>query len=161
MASAPSYGVVRTSVRPQPVAELDIGEVVTAVAGAEMEPAQELAGGGGLGRPGAEPVEPVLDAEMEGDSAGPHPRSERDQPGAVPAVPGVLVVAAIQVWERWLCDGRELGRDSRVLALEGLVHAAAPALSHGLRHRIGEDVVLVVLHSVEDGARDRLRRGLG
>ena len=32
-----------------------------------MEPAQELPGGGGLGRPGAEPVEPVVDGQMEGD----------------------------------------------------------------------------------------------
>ena len=35
--------------------------------GAEVEPAQEFPGGGGLGRPGPEPVEPVVDGEMGGD----------------------------------------------------------------------------------------------
>jgi len=51
----------------QPVAEFDIGEVVTAAVGTEVEPAEELPGGGRLGRPGAEPVEPAVDAEVEGN----------------------------------------------------------------------------------------------
>jgi hypothetical protein len=48
----------------------------------------------------------------------------------------------------------------RILALERLGRAAAPALSHGLRHGIGEDVLLPVLHSVEDGSCHGPRRGL-
>jgi hypothetical protein len=36
-------------------------------AGAEMKPAQELSTGSGFGRPGAEPVEAVVDGEMERD----------------------------------------------------------------------------------------------
>src|SRR5713226_8751847 len=50
--------------------------------------------------------------------------------------------------------------ERRELALERLGRTAAPALGHGLRHGIGEDVLLPVLHSVEDGSRDGLRRGL-
>src|SRR5918994_3996221 len=51
--------------------------------------------------------------------------------------------------------------ERRVLALELLGRAGAPALGHHLRHRVGEDLLLVVLHSVEDGAGNGLRRGLG
>src|SRR5713226_8258417 len=50
--------------------------------------------------------------------------------------------------------------ERRELALERLGRTAAPALGHGLRHGIGEDVLLPVLHSVEDGSRDGLRRSL-
>jgi hypothetical protein len=50
----------------QPVAQVDVGEV-SAGAGTEVEPAQELSGGGGLSRPGTEPVEPVVGRQMEGD----------------------------------------------------------------------------------------------
>jgi len=32
-----------------------------------VEPAEELPGGGGLGRPGAEPVVPLVDAQVERD----------------------------------------------------------------------------------------------
>src|SRR6266508_6992450 len=51
-------------------------------------------------------------------------------------------------------------QERRILALERLGHTAAPAVRHGLRHGIGEDVLLLVLHSVEDASRDGLRRGL-
>ena len=50
----------------QPVAEVDVAEIGL-VARAEVEPAQKLAGGTGLGRPGAESVESVIDAPMKGD----------------------------------------------------------------------------------------------
>jgi hypothetical protein len=45
---------------------LDVGDVVAGTE-AEVEPAEELAGSGRLRRPGAEPVKPVVDREMEGD----------------------------------------------------------------------------------------------
>src|SRR6266700_1013517 len=48
----------------------------------------------------------------------------------------------------------------RVLALERLGRTAAPALRHRRSHRIGEDLVLPVLQTLEDCARDRLARGL-
>src|SRR6266568_695192 len=54
----------------------------------------------------------------------------------------------------WRCYER------RTLALERLGRTAQPALGHGLRHGIGEDVLLTLLHSVEDGSRDGFRRGL-
>jgi hypothetical protein len=44
-------------------------------------------------------------------------------------------------------------KEHRVLALHRLDDTAAPGLGDGLRHRIGEDVLFAVLHSVEDGAR--------
>src|SRR3984957_379530 len=50
----------------QPVAEVEVPEIGL-VARAEVEPAKKLAGGGGLGRPGAESVESVIDAQMKGD----------------------------------------------------------------------------------------------
>src|SRR6266550_478541 len=47
-------------------------------------------------------------------------------------------------------------RERRQLALERLGHAVAPALSQGLGHGIGEDVLLFFLDGVEDGSRDGL-----
>jgi hypothetical protein len=44
-----------------------------------MEPAQELPGGGGLGGPGAEPVEPFVDGEMEGDDLALNFRAGRER----------------------------------------------------------------------------------
>jgi hypothetical protein len=54
----------------QPVAEVDVGDVA-AGPGAKMEPAKRFSGGGGLGRPGAESVEPFVDAKMKGDDPDP------------------------------------------------------------------------------------------
>jgi hypothetical protein len=51
--------------------------------------------------------------------------------------------------------------ERRTLALERLGRTAAPAVSDGLRHGIGEDVLLTFVHRVEDGPRDGLRGGLG
>jgi hypothetical protein len=50
--------------------------------------------------------------------------------------------------------------ERRKLTLECLGRTAAPALRHGLRHRTGEDVLFPDFHSVEDGPRNGLRRGL-
>src|ERR1022692_3246821 len=61
----------------------------------------------------------------------------------------------------WLCRDGLRCCERRVLALEGLDRTAAPAFGQGLRRGIGEDVFLSVLHPVEDGPRDGLRRGLG
>src|SRR3977135_1451482 len=43
--------------------------------------------------------------------------------------------------------------ERRILALKRLDRTAAPALRHGLRHWIREDVLLPFLHAVEDGLR--------
>jgi hypothetical protein len=52
----------------QPVTEVDVAGIgVAAGARAEVQPAQKLPGGGALGRPGPEPVEPVVTGQVEGD----------------------------------------------------------------------------------------------
>src|SRR3979411_2858748 len=50
--------------------------------------------------------------------------------------------------------------ERRKLALERLGHTAAPARSQGLRHGIGEDILLPSFQSVQDAFRDGLRRAL-
>jgi dipeptidyl aminopeptidase/acylaminoacyl peptidase len=47
-------------------------------------------------------------------------------------------------------SGRQL-HERRVLALECLGHAAAPAVGNRARHGVGEDVLLPVFDGVEDG----------
>src|SRR5260370_17381603 len=50
--------------------------------------------------------------------------------------------------------------EGRILALKLLDRTAAPALCQGLRHGVGKDFFLSLLHSVEDSSRDGLWRGL-
>jgi hypothetical protein len=50
----------------QPVAEVNIFDVL-ARAGPQMEPAGELPAGAGLGSPGSEPVELIIEGKVEGD----------------------------------------------------------------------------------------------
>src|SRR5207245_10323432 len=54
-------------------------------------------------------------------------------------------------------NGQSL-QQRRVLALERLGRTAAPALRHRRSHRIGEDLVLPVLATLQDFAGDRLAR---
>src|SRR5215510_1033281 len=61
---------------------------------------------------------------------------------------------------RWLWGGGFCCGERGELALERLDGAAAPAVSDGRRRGVGEDVLLVVVHRVEDGSRDGLRSGL-
>src|SRR5579859_7242252 len=50
--------------------------------------------------------------------------------------------------------------EGRVLALKLLERTATPALCQGLRHGVGKDFFLSLLHSVEDSSCDRLWGGL-
>ena len=52
-------------------------------------------------------------------------------------------------------------RERRTLAFERLDRAVAPAVGQGMGHGIGEDVLLPVVDSIEDGPRDRLGEALG
>src|SRR5581483_6757986 len=55
------------------------------------------------------------------------------------------------------CRVRRPVDEGRKLASERLDRTAAPALGQRLRHGVREDLLLVVLHAVEDGAGDGLR----
>src|ERR1700716_4661750 len=72
----------------------------------------------------------------------------RALPSVPPFVPSLCLWLALPCYER------------RILALERLGHTAAPALSQGLCHGIGEDILLPSLQSVQDAFRDGLRRAL-
>src|SRR5208283_26542 len=61
-----------------------------------------------------------------------------------------------------LLQSRRTGRHKAcVLLLECLGDATAPALGDGLRRRVREDVLFVVLQTIEDALRDGLGRSLG
>src|SRR5437870_6544132 len=58
-----------------------------------------------------------------------------------------------------LCGGRCLD-EGRILVGQRLRHTPAPALGQDLRRGIGEDLLVALLHSVEDGSCNSLWRGL-
>src|SRR5579872_2649992 len=60
---------------------------------------------------------------------------------------------------RWLRGLRNY--EGGILPFERLYRAASPAFGHGCRHRIGEDVLLLLLNPGIDGVRGGFRRRLG
>jgi hypothetical protein len=85
----------------QSVAQVDVGDV-TVGTGAEVKPAEELAVVGGLGGPGAETVEPLVDIKVERDDLVPE-NLPRCRPAEVTHHLG-LTVEVKQVADVVLCE---------------------------------------------------------
>src|SRR6266540_4262365 len=72
-----------------------------------------------------------------------------------------LMTCSSVLWPPCSCLNPHCLDGRRVLPLERLYRAVAPALRHCRRHRVGKDLLLAVRGSVEDRARDGGRGGLG